>query len=114
MTSAFSLKRGDTGPDLVALLSDEHGLVDPTGKTARFLLRPVGGSTVLGGAMDVVDVPHPSNPATTVKAVRYRFQPADTAVAGDFQAEIELGGDGTVRTFPTTGYLAVTIQPDID
>ena len=47
-------------------------------------------------------------------AVRYDWAVGDTAVPGDYWADFEVTwGDGTVTTFPNSGYLEVRVVAEL-
>lgn len=103
------MKRHDTAPPFEATLRDGAGaVVDLAGATARFLMRRA--SPPRGVITDAA--------ATVINAaggrVRYSWAAADTAVAGIFDAEVEITfADTTIQTFPSSGNHRVVISDDV-
>lgn len=101
----FYIKRNDTSPAIQYTLLVDGTAVDITGAAVRFHM-----------ARDrhiVVDAV-----ATTVNAVggvvRYDWQPDDTVSAGTYDAEFEvIYPDGSIETFPNSGYIPVEIKADL-
>lgn len=105
MTETFYLKRGDTRPSIRLALG--AGDLDLTGAGVRFQMRPRGGALIL-------DAPAVIETVTGTPTVRYDWQPADTAVAGLFEAELRVAhGDGGVETFPNSGFVLIRISDDV-
>lgn len=106
--STFNIKQNDTSPALQATLKDGSGVViDLTGATVRFHMRPLGSQTVKVDA-----------DATVVLAsggvVQYDWIAADTDTAGYFVAEFEVTyADSSVETFPNREYINIRIWDDI-
>jgi hypothetical protein len=122
---AFEIKQGDQRPLFVVVLKDDFGevsesIVDLTtaghaSGTALFNMRGAGGAS--GTAVKVS-----RGTATITNAaggeVTYAWGTADTTLAGDFHAEIEIiWNDGKPETFPGGpgggSYWDVTITDDI-
>ena len=107
MANEFTLKVGDTAPDIEAILSDTNGPVDLTGCTIVFRMSPDGGGNVLLEAS-----------ATIVDAaaghVKYSWQTGDTDTASTNKAEWKVTfPSGKIATFPRGGanlYNIVTIE----
>lgn len=105
MTETFYLKRGDTSPSIRLALEPAEAVL--TGAAARFQMRQRGGALVL-------DAPAVVEAATGNPTVRYDWQPADTAMAGLFEAEVRVQyASGAVETFPNFGFVLVRISEDI-
>lgn len=103
----FKLKRGDTSPGLQYQLGVyEAGSGVLAAASVRFLMRRVGAAE-----------PVVSEPATIHDAdgiVRYAWAAADTAAAGEFEAEFEITySDNSVETDPSSGFIKVEISGDI-
>jgi hypothetical protein len=107
----FVIKQNDTMPYLEATLSDDNGPVDLTGASVKLAMKPLarcGQTSALKFKKAGVVV----TPASGV--VRYQWGAGDTDTAGNFQAEFEVTfADGGVRTFPSTGYIPVTVTPEL-
>lgn len=105
MTETFYLKRGDTAPSIRLALEPVETVL--TGAQVRFLMRLRGGAVV-------IDAPAIVESATGIPTVRYDWQPADTAVAGQFEAEVQVQyPGGAIETFPNAGFFMVRIAEDI-
>ena len=106
--STFYIKENDTVPSIRATLQNGSGdPVDLINATVRFHMRAIGSTSA------VVDAS-----ATVVSdaggIVQYDWNAADTADIGSFQAEFEVTyPDGTIETFPSSGYIRVEITDDI-
>jgi hypothetical protein len=107
MGDKFYIKQNDTSPSLLAVLKDaDDVVVDITGATIRFHMRNGAGTTVVDAAAVVAG-------ALTGEA-RYDWIATDTVTVGGFNAEFEVTySDGTIETFPNTGYIQVRIKDDI-
>jgi len=104
----FYIKQNDTSPAIQRQCLDyADNPVNVTGASVRFLMRPVGDSTVkVTGVGSVVD--------GATGLVKYQWSTGDTDTTGDFEAEFEVTyTDGTVETFPNTTYIKVKITDDI-
>lgn len=103
------VKAGDTAPVVRATLLDALGAaVDLTGATVRFVM-----ATSTTPRTVKVDAA-----ATVVNAaggvVEYAWAALDTNTVGAYVAEFEVTYANTkVQTFPTTGYVDVTISDDL-
>lgn len=104
MTPLFQIKRGDTKTPLKVALSDDQGPVDLTGATVTFVMSAWSGKrTINNGSAQVVDA--------TNGVAWYVFNPGETDVAGTYRAEFHVSySDGRYETFPTLGYITVTIN----
>lgn len=108
----FTIKRGDTRPLLDATLSDDDGPVDLTGATVRLVVRRATprcgevGALLLKRECEIIDA--------AAGKVRYAWQPDDTATVGSYAAEFEVAFvGGGLWTFPSAGYVAIIITPDL-
>lgn len=106
----FIIKRHDTLPALEAVLSDADGPVNLTGCTVQFAMRPARAcaSSVppFKRAAAVV--------SPTLGKVRYSWIAADTAEPGNYIGEFEVVFDGGgVWTFPNSGYVPISVAPDV-
>lgn len=104
----FYLKAADTKPDLTATLLDAAGVaVNLTGATVEFAMKKNGGSSTKVSAAATLVTP-------SAGTVKYVWQSADTDTPGDYNAEFEVTfGDGTVLTFPNSGYFTINIAAEI-
>lgn len=105
--SQFTLKQNDALPKIKADLKTIGTPVDLTGATVKFCMRPKGNPTPkVNASATIVD-------ATTGR-VEYGWVTADTDTAGTYEAEFEVTfSGGSKQTFPTQGYIEVTIVDDI-
>jgi len=101
----INLKSGDTLPVFKAQLIGADGTeFDLTGKDAKLYVGQDG--LVTGESMTIVD--------ETAGKVEYEWQSADTDGSGEYDAEIVVtDGSGGERTFPTSGFITVTINDDL-
>jgi lysophospholipase L1-like esterase len=103
----IQLKRNDTKYNILYTL--QHSTKDPvdlTGASVRFVMGK--GNKLITNA-----------PATILNAstgeVVYEVTEQDTLLPGAWQAEFEVTfADGKVKTYPNSGYIQVTIHPNID
>lgn len=105
---AFNIKQNDTSPSLGAqLLDGSKQIIDLTGASVRFHMKIAGGSAVaVDGAATV------SNAAEG--RVQYEWAAGDTTTAANYQGEFEVTyPNGTVETFPNSGYIVVRVIPEI-
>ena len=101
----ITMKRGDTKPDLSITLSDNGQVVDVSVATTIKVIAsmngvPVFSRTVTGSSTGIVTM---------------NWQPTDTAVAGMLELEVEVAWPQpfSVQTFPASGRLRVSIEPDL-
>lgn len=105
---SFYIKQNDTSPSLRSFLRDGDGdPIDLTGATVKFLMRPIGGTTLKINDSAVI--------VTALSGlVQYEWEVGDTDTVGSYQAEFEVtytGGD--VETFPNNGYIRVEVTDDL-
>lgn len=112
---AILMKTGDTAPIVQATLLDaDSAPVDIAGATVRFVMAtsPGGGAAVVDAA--AVNAQVTTGADGTKGKVTYAWVAEDTATAGSYVAEFEVTfSDGSVQTFPTTGFLDCTISDDL-
>lgn len=105
MTETFYLKRGDTSPSI--RISIEPATITLIGAEVRFQMRERGGG-------QVIDAPAVIESFIGTPTVRYDWQPADTAAAGLFEAEVRVRyGNGLIETFPNSGFVLIRISEDV-
>ena len=116
---AFIIKEGDTQPSLSATLSDENGpIAIPGGATVKFVMR---GDPESGGCCGSASSTPPAlvvnAPAVIVNApngvVRYDWAVGDTAAPGNYAGEFKVTLGSLVTTYPSEGYIPITINPDL-
>jgi len=103
----YSVKAGDAGTEIAATLKDSAGAVDLTGATVAFAMADAQFRAAKVNA-----------PASVVDAaagkVSYQWQPGDLDTAGSYVAEFEVSfADGSVATFPSSGYVHIRIVEDL-
>lgn len=104
MPLTFTIKRGDTSPALRFALEPES--VDLTAATCSFQMRPRRGSV----AIDLPAVIESTSPPI----VRFNWLPGNTDNVGVYEAEFRVTyADGTVETFPNSGFISVLIKGDV-
>ena len=101
----MTIKQHDTQPPFSATLTDNGQVVDLSTATTVKVIGALNGvpsftRTVTGTSLGVVVMP---------------WQPTDTAVPGVLKLECEVDWPGlsSVQTFPASGYLYVSIEPDL-
>ncbi len=105
MTETFFIKRGDTSPAIRYVLEPATTIL--SGATVRFQMRERGGALVIDASALVTA-------ATGTPAVQYNWLAADTGTAGQFEAEFRVVyADGSIETFPNSGYITVRIAEDV-
>lgn len=102
MAITIEMKRGDTRTIVIGLSRSDGSVVDLSGATGRFLMRPSTLETPVVNADAALD--------NTAKTATYELT-ADEA--GDFLAEIEVLKAGRRETFPATGYIMIAVWPDL-
>ena len=104
---AFVLKKGDTSPVLEATFKDYDGTaVSIAGATVKFLVKTRDGISVVNSAMTITD--------GSIGVAEYEWQSGDTDTAGTYKVEFEVTFDnGSVETFPNTGYEMLVIKEDL-
>jgi hypothetical protein len=105
--STFYMRQNDTQPRLLATLQDgDANPINLTGASVQFHMRTLAGSLVTNRAAVIV--------TAASGDVRYDWIAADTATVGSYQAEFQVTySDGTIETFPNSGYIRVEISDDI-
>jgi len=103
----FTIKTGDTSPALrVALKYDDCKAVNTTDATVTFRMREYGGTVPVIDSAGVI--------VTIGGVVEYRWAEGDTDASGSYEAEFEVTyADGTVETFPSSGYIPVEVTEAI-
>lgn len=109
--AAFKIKRNDTSPSIQITCQDSNGTaVDVTGASVQFHMRLAGSAD---GATLKVDAAG-SVVSGSSGTVKYDWSASDTNTAGEYECEFEITfGDGTVETFPSSGYDRVIIDEDL-
>jgi BppU N-terminal domain len=109
--SDFQIKRGDLLPTLVITLLDANGAtVDLTSASgAKLAIRIIGSTTPLVYADMVID-----NQIASKGQVHYDWQEGDTDTPGEYQAEVVVNWGGKEQTFPTVGFITITIEDDLE
>lgn len=106
---AFEIKQNDRRPRWRVQLTANGDPVDLTGNAAvRFTMKQGGTTVVNKQAMNVIDA--------STGVVEYAWGASDTSTVGDFDVEVEVdwgGAPAEYQTFPSTGYFAVKINPEL-
>jgi uncharacterized protein YfaS (alpha-2-macroglobulin family) len=104
---AFFIKQNDTSPSLAAYIQTASGeAVSLVGASVRLHIKETGGSTLLIKNMTITDA--------TQGLVQYDWVDPDTAVAGTYNAEIQVTySDGKIETYPNNGYFTITVTAEL-
>ena len=104
----YTLKRYDTGPAITATILDANGnVVNLTGASVNFVMRPMTAVAPTTNLAATIVTP-------SAGTVTYQPTATDTGIAGIYQAEFHITSSGGVKTtFPTDGYLEVSIEEDL-
>lgn len=106
---AFEIKQNDRRPRFRVQLTQNGDPADITGNTGVKFTMKQGSTTIVNKvAMTVIDAP--------TGVVEYAWATGDTATTGDFDVEVEVEwntGTTEPETFPSTGYFAVKINPEL-
>lgn len=109
MASRFTLKTGDTGPPLVAVITDVLGnVVNLTGATVEFWMtvEPLGSNPTIKIAAEIL--------SPTKGEVRVKFSAVNTAIAGTYQYEFKIhASNGELDSAPNEGYALLNIVPSV-
>lgn len=106
----FYIKVGNTGPDLQVQFQDEDGnSVDITGNSAlTFSMRDKRTGTV------AVDGENATPVTEATGIVKYVWDAADTATAGEYEGEFLCTlASGQIISFPNKGYISILISEAI-
>ena len=105
MSETFFIKRGDTSPAIRYVLDPATTVL--SGAAVRFQMRARGGAAVIDATALVIT-------ATGTPTVQYNWAAADTALAGEYEAEFRVVYfDGAVETFPNSGFITVRVAEDV-
>lgn len=113
---AFTIKRGDTKPALRVQIQGENN--NPINLSAVSKVRFVADTDTNTGTSPVIDE-NDSDPSLEIidagkGILQYNWQEGDTDEAEGLLTEFQVKyNDGTVETFPNSGYILINIQPDI-
>lgn len=109
MAGLWKAKRGDSAPMFRAQCLDGTTPVNLTSATGvRFLMRNQAGAVVINAAMVVEDQ------TANTGWVHYAWAPTDLAVAGYYQAEVEVTwGDDRRQTFPPEDTVSILVSADV-
>jgi len=108
----FYIKEGDRLPVITGTVRNANGAVQDltNAVSTTFKMRKKGTRVllVLAGASSIIA-------PNTDGRVSYAWGVGDTNSAGSYEAEFEtLFSDGTNLTTPTTGFIDVIVNPDLD
>lgn len=104
---AFEIKRNDRRPHYRVQLLANGSPVDLTAASGVVFTMKTGNSLkVTKASMTFID--------RSAGIVEYAWGATDTDASGDFNVEIEVNwGGGETQTFPSKGYLTVSISDDL-
>lgn len=105
----MDIKRNDNNRKLTDTLTFGGEAQNLTGASVRFLMQ-----SVKGAARRIVIADEAVIEDEALGTVSFELTAAQTAVAGDYIFEWEVTfGDGSVTTFPSTGWGLLTIVEDL-
>jgi hypothetical protein len=101
----ISIKQHDTVPDLSITLSDNGSVVNLATANTIKIIATLNGVLLFNRVVT----------GTSLGVVTMAWQAADTATVGVIQLECEVDWPGvsSVQSFPASGYLRVSIEPDL-
>lgn len=100
------MKQGDLLPELTATLEDALGVVNLTGASVVFTMRPVGSTTPkVNGSASIISAPDGT--------VKYTWSGTDTDTVGDYHGEFEATFGIKKMTFPNDRHLFIRIVDDL-
>lgn len=111
-----TIKRNDTWPPIRGAASDQSGLLDlTTADSLKFLAK--SGATLISGTAEALSPPEVDFDGKEYNW-RYVWADGDTAIAGDYEVELEITWDSTttppqVETVPNSGKQTLTIESDV-
>ena len=105
MSDNLQIKRGDTSPGIKYDLSPAD--ITLAGASVRFQMEDRARVTVIDAVATI-------DQTTAPPIVSYAWQPQDTETPGPYQAEFRVEyADGSIETFPNSGFINVTISRDV-
>lgn len=101
----FNLKRGNLLPALNATLKYSDGtIINLTGATVKFFMRPKGSSTVIVNASCSVV-------SATAGTVQYNWQAGETDTVGNYEGEFQITfGSGSKLSVPNNALIQIFIM----
>lgn len=110
----FSIKVGDTAPDLELYCEDANGnRVDIQGATVKFVMASVGGGTAKVDAAAQNRQVGTGSDGTKGK-VGYPWVAGNTDTADDFYGEMQVTfAGGALETFPNDRHLLIRMREDL-
>ena len=107
MAVDFIIKKDDDLPNIRATLFDGVGVpVNLSAATVEFRMASLAGGVKASGSAVVVDAAN--------GVVEYAWQAGDTDTVGRYRAEFKVTIGGELQTFPTSGYISVSVEKDVD
>lgn len=105
--SDFFIVQNDTAPAIEATLKDANGnAVSLSGASVRFHMMPKSGTAKVDAAATITDAANGK--------VKYEWAVGDTDAFGMFDAEWEVTySNGTIETFPSSGFTQIRIRKEI-
>ena len=104
----FTVKLGDTGAEIAAILKANALAVDLTGATVKFLMKAASltGAAKVDAAATIVDA--------ATGSVKYAFTAGDLDTAGSWLGEFEVtDASSRIATYPSAGYIKISIVQDL-
>lgn len=109
MASSFYIKQNDTAPSIEAVLTDANGRTKSMAEAAsvKFHMKSETGTILIEDGTGTVKTPAKG-------IVAYDWQAGDTSNTGIHNAEFEITyNNGTIETFPNTGYIRVIVKDEL-
>jgi hypothetical protein len=112
---SFLIKQNDRYPSLQAVIADDQGNpVDLSGASLMFAFAKMPACDAPDGTLPTLMFKNAAVIVTPAAGlVRYDWADGDTASAGNFVGEFEVDIAGKKWSAPTTGYIPVTINPEL-
>lgn len=97
----FKIYQSDTSPSITFTLLPLTNLV---GASVAFTMEDRSGNVIVDAAAATIN-------DAALGIVRYAFQPADTALEGEYKASFKVTyGDASIETFPNDAVIAISIR----
>lgn len=111
----FLIKQNDRYPSLQATIADDSGNpLDLSGATVSFVFAKAPACDAPDGTSPTLKFKKPAVVVTPASGVvRYDWADGDLSESGIFWGEFEVSVAGKTWSAPTTGYIPITVNPDL-